>query len=49
MSSLFKILVVVSAVGVVGAIVEVWRRRREVKRLRDEHGDAYDDVKRRWM
>ena len=47
MLTLFKIFLIVSAFAVAGAAVEVARRRREVKRLRDEHGEAYDEARRR--
>ena len=48
MSGLFGILLVLSALGVAGAIVDAWRRRKEVDRLRDEHGEDYDTVRERW-
>lgn len=48
MGTLFQILLIVSAFGVAGAAMEVRRRRKEVRRMRDEYGDAYDEVRKRW-
>ncbi|MEM1056096.1 MAG: hypothetical protein AAGI52_11255 [Bacteroidota bacterium] len=48
MGVLFEILLLLSVFAVAGAGLEVWRRRKEVQRLRDEHGEAYDEIRERW-
>ena len=45
---MFEILLLISVFAVAAALGEVWRRRKEVQKLRDEHGDAYDEVRKRW-
>ncbi|MEM6326745.1 MAG: hypothetical protein AAF791_06450 [Bacteroidota bacterium] len=48
MSGYFLVLLALSAFGVAGALTEVWRRRREVERLREEDRETYEAIRERW-